>query len=168
MISALGPARLVYDLNTGLFANCLADLSDDDARRRIDDRSNNVAFLAAHIVDARHYLGKVLGLETPSPVAASLGDVQRVEDATGLPGLVELRQWWNEVTEPLAARLEVVTDADLAEPSPAQFPVADESVLGAVAFLIQHESYHIGQLALLRKQLGYSAMTYDPPTGGMR
>jgi uncharacterized damage-inducible protein DinB len=38
--------------------------------------------------------------------------------------------------------------------------VSDGSVLGAVAFLAQHESYHMGQLGLLRKALGYPPMSY--------
>jgi uncharacterized damage-inducible protein DinB len=29
-----------------------------------------------------------------------------------------------------------------------------------VAFLIQHESYHVGQMALIRKHYGYPAMKY--------
>ena len=34
------------------------------------------------------------------------------------------------------------------------------AVLGAVAFLLQHDSYHVGQLALLRKHFGLGAMRY--------
>jgi uncharacterized damage-inducible protein DinB len=29
-----------------------------------------------------------------------------------------------------------------------------------LAFLVQHESYHIGQMALIRKYIGYPAMKY--------
>jgi uncharacterized damage-inducible protein DinB len=39
-------------------------------------------------------------------------------------------------------------------------PGADGTVLGALAFLAQHESYHVGQVALLRRQLGLPAMSY--------
>jgi uncharacterized damage-inducible protein DinB len=33
-------------------------------------------------------------------------------------------------------------------------------MLGALTFLVQHDSYHIGQLALLRKHAGLPAMRY--------
>jgi uncharacterized damage-inducible protein DinB len=32
--------------------------------------------------------------------------------------------------------------------------------LGLIAFLVQHDSYHLGQIAFLRKQLGKPAMSY--------
>jgi uncharacterized damage-inducible protein DinB len=32
--------------------------------------------------------------------------------------------------------------------------------LGLIAFLAQHDSYHLGQLAFLRWQLGHPAMSY--------
>jgi uncharacterized damage-inducible protein DinB len=34
-------------------------------------------------------------------------------------------------------------------------------VLGALTFLVQHDSYHLGQLSLLRKWAGLPAMRYD-------
>jgi uncharacterized damage-inducible protein DinB len=38
--------------------------------------------------------------------------------------------------------------------------VSDPSRLGMIAFLTQHDSYHLGQLAFLRRQLGRPAMAY--------
>jgi uncharacterized damage-inducible protein DinB len=35
--------------------------------------------------------------------------------------------------------------------------------LGLVAFLVQHDSYHLGQVAFLRRQLGHPAMSYAVP-----
>jgi hypothetical protein len=42
----------------------------------------------------------------------------------------------------------------------ARFPGVDRTRLGALTFLTQHDSYHIGQLALLRKHAGLAAMSY--------
>jgi uncharacterized damage-inducible protein DinB len=53
-----------------------------------------------------------------------------------------------------------VSAAELDAEAPYQFPISDPSVLGMTAFLVQHESYHIGQMAFLRKQLGLEAMAY--------
>ena len=39
-------------------------------------------------------------------------------------------------------------------------PVDDKSNMGLLIFMMQHESYHIGQLAILRKQAGLPAMSY--------
>jgi hypothetical protein len=42
-----------------------------------------------------------------------------------------------------------------------RFPIGDATVLGLIAFMVQHDSYHIGQLALLRKHYGLPAMRYS-------
>jgi len=34
-----------------------------------------------------------------------------------------------------------------------------------LTFLVQHDSYHVGQMAFLRRQLGKSAMTYRRGAG---
>ena len=58
------------------------------------------------------------------------------------------------------ARLGTITDAELAGASGERFPGVPATLLGAIAFLVQHESYHIGQLAFVRKYLGRPSMSY--------
>lgn len=36
----------------------------------------------------------------------------------------------------------------------------DSTRLGLIAFLAQHDSYHLGQIAFLRRQFGKAAMSY--------
>jgi hypothetical protein len=45
-----------------------------------------------------------------------------------------------------------------------RFPLGDSTELGLMAFLVQHDSYHIGQLGFLRRQLGKPAMAYTRGT----
>lgn len=52
---------------------------------------------------------------------------------------------------------------ELDEPAPQRYPGGDPSVLGALAFLVQHDSYHLGQLALLRRAHGLPAMRDGRP-----
>jgi len=49
---------------------------------------------------------------------------------------------------------------DLAQANADRFPLADGTRLGMIAFLVQHDSYHVGQMAFLRRQLGKPAMSY--------
>jgi uncharacterized damage-inducible protein DinB len=52
-------------------------------------------------------------------------------------------------------------DAETIErPGAHRFPVPDPTPLGMLAFLAQHDSYHVGQVAFLRRQLGKPAMSY--------
>jgi uncharacterized damage-inducible protein DinB len=54
-----------------------------------------------------------------------------------------------------------MTAVDSDAPVTTQFPMPNATVLGVLTFLVQHESYHIGQLALFRKCAGLPAMSYE-------
>ncbi len=157
----IAPLRELYELNTRLFVNCLQGIDDGTARQRLNGTTNNVAFIVAHLVDARFYLSKILGLELENPLEASLGDVNSVDEAHEFPNLDALRGMWSELADVLDERLREITGDELSADAPSDFPVADNSILGGVAFLVQHESYHIGQLAFLRKCLDFGPMSYE-------
>ena len=53
-----------------------------------------------------------------------------------------------------------MTEAELSESNVHRFPLGDSTRLGLIAFLVQHDSYHLGQIAFLRRQLGKPAMSY--------
>jgi len=156
----------IFSLNTRLLLNCIVGVSDTHAAERVLPGTNSVAFIVAHVVDARYFVAKLLGRPIYNPLEVVLGDVQRMEDVTHLPTLFELRNMWLTVGKHLPDCLESASADLLAAPSPQAFPVGDGSLLGGIAFLAQHESYHIGQLALLRKALGYPPMSYEHSVPG--
>ncbi|UCF40191.1 MAG: DinB family protein [Gemmatimonadota bacterium] len=163
MTEALHSHVAILRLNTQLFLNCLEGVIEADGMGRVTHNTNSLAFIAVHLVDARHFLAQELGLELAHPFAETLADVQSIDDTERLPSLVELRTAWEGVSAPLTERLAAAGD-QLLDASPSQaYPVDDPSMLGGIAFLLQHEAFHIGQMALLRKQLGYPSMSY--PTG---
>lgn len=154
------PLYELLKLNTKLLANCLDGLDDETARRRIDDKTNNIAFITCHLVDARYYLAGYLGIEAVNPLKEVLEGLKSIEDFTEFPLIREVLAAWEEVSGLLEERLQRLEPADLAAESSQKFPIADDTVLGGIAFLVQHDSYHIGQLGLLRKSLGLEAMSY--------
>ena len=161
METALKPLDEILRLNTDLALNCLAGLSEADAKARPLPAANSVAFLMVHLVDARFFMGKLLGCPGDNPLAEDYADVNKIEDAKSLPSLKELREAWLAASTHLAGCLDRATLEELAAPSNQKFPVADKSVLGGLAFLVQHDSYHLGQLAILRRGLGRGAMSYE-------
>jgi hypothetical protein len=76
-----------------------------------------------------------------------------------LPGKDELERAWREAGVLVRDALSGVTEATLSRSGP-RLPGSDGTVLGGVAFLLQHESYHIGQLAYIRRMYGLPAMKY--------
>ncbi|HEY2930760.1 MAG TPA: DinB family protein [Acidobacteriota bacterium] len=150
----------VLRLNTRLFRNCLDGLTEEQARVRPSGTTNSAAFVAAHVADARFYLLRVLGAERPNPLARYLNGARSIDDLSQYPSLTEIQTAWTTASHALRDRLDAVTAAELDAPVTIGFPVANQTVLGVLTFLVQHDSYHVGQLALLRKYAGLPAMRY--------
>lgn len=160
MQPTLAPLSLVFALNTRLFHNCLVDFGEDAAAARLGPTTNSPAFIAAHLVDSRAWLARFIGLEEPKPFAGALEYGKTIDELPRVPALAESREIWDGVSQRVEHRLVWMTADELAAATDTRFPGVPGTVLGGLAFLIQHESYHIGQLALLRKHAGLPAMAY--------
>lgn len=147
-------------LNTKLFRNCLGGMSEEQARLRPSGTTNNATFVATHLADSRYYTLKAVGAERANPLASYLEGVRGIEGMTRWPTLDEIQSAWTDASRALRARLDALTAAELDSPSPARFP-APWSMREALVFMVQHDSYHVGQLSLLRSHAGLPAMSYE-------
>ncbi|HSR69305.1 MAG TPA: DinB family protein [Acidobacteriota bacterium] len=155
------PLYATLNLNTRLFQNALNGVDDGVAQER-PGQANNIAFLTLHVIDARYYMARMLGLEdAQNPFADVTEDVRSVDDLGEIPSLAELMFAWQEVSDLLASRLEEIGPEPLEAESPHKFPIDRGDVLGGLAFLLAHESQHIGQIGLLRRIHGLSAMQWN-------
>lgn len=140
--------------NSKLYEAALDGLGTEDLSRAPGNDSNPMIWVAGHLLFYRATLLKLLG----ENVEPRWGDVfQRGAKGgpnTRFPELGEVRQEWTAVTDKLVARLRSLTDEEASAPSPAKFPVEEDSMRATVGFLTWHEGYHIGQMAYLRKWLG--------------
>jgi uncharacterized damage-inducible protein DinB len=147
-------------LQSKLFLNCLDGVSEQVALVRPGEMANHMAFIAAHLVDARHWLARTVGLSAENPFAARLAGARSIDDLRDCPSVAESRDAWRALALPLEAHLGRVDGSVLDQDSSTRFPISDKSLVGTVAFLAHHEAYHIGQLALLRRVVGSPAMSY--------
>lgn len=151
----------ILRLNTRLFRNCLDGMSEAQALARPTTATNNVCFVAAHVAHSRYYLLSVLGDTRPSPLLPFVGNARSIEDVQELPPLDLIRTAWSDASHGLRDRLPSITAEELGQTVETRLPLPDRSVLGIATFLTQHDSFHVGQLALLRKYVGLPAMRYD-------
>src|SRR5262245_45506161 len=150
----------ILRLNPRLFRNCLDGFTDARAAERPTSGRNNAAFIAAHLADSRFYLLKLLGVERENPLARYLAAAKTIDDIKEYPSIAEALSAWSDVSHALRDRLGAITAPELDEVVNPRFPMPNPSRLAALTFLVQHDSYHIGQLALLRKHAGLPAMSY--------
>ena len=142
-------------LNDHLIGKALDGLTEEEAWRLPGADSNPVIWIAGHVAASRSALVGALGGGVDLPWAARFGQKTQPDQAAGGPSLGEIRAAIATLTERLMERLAALTDADLARAAPRSFPIPDRTVRGMIVFLVYHESYHVGQLAYLRKWLGY-------------
>ena len=150
----------ILRLNTKLFRNCLDGMTDEQARVRPSATTNHAAFVASHLVDSRFVLLRLLGATPTNPQVPYLEGARRLEDVARWPALDEIRAAWTAASTALRERLQTVTAEELDGPPAAKFPIAGTMRDGFV-FLVQHDSYHIGQLSLLRSHAGLHPMSYQ-------
>ena len=160
MEARLTPLYAIFKLNSQLFLNTLDGMDDDRASWRPTGQTNSAAWVALHLVDTRYFMATHISLTLVNPFAAMLKDARSIGDLRTLPRLEEVRTAWKHVTGEARVRFGQMTEAHLDVMASAKLPTDDASTLGMLSFLMHHESYHIGQLGLLRKQMGLPAMTY--------
>ncbi len=158
----IGPLTEILQLNTRLFRNCLDGMTDEQAGLRPSLATNSASFVAAHVAQARFFLLEMFGAGQPSPIAAYLEGAQGIDDVKMLPPLSEIQCAWTDASCSLCDRLDTMTTAELDSPiaCPFPLPISDPTSLSLLTFFVQHDSYHIGQLALLRKHACLPAMRY--------
>ena len=156
----IAPLAETLRLNTRLFRNCLDGVTGELAVRRPTPGTNNLALIAAHMTDARYTILRILGAPAPNPLAAQLAGARSLDDLASVPTLAETEAAWTAAAHALRDRLAVISPTELDANTTTRLPLPDPTVLGTVTFLVQHDSYHLGQLALLRKYLGLEAMRY--------
>jgi uncharacterized damage-inducible protein DinB len=159
MHPAVAPLATVLRLNTELLLNCLDGLDDATANRRMTSATNSMAFLVAHLTDTRYYIASLVGAPIENPLGF-LANARCLDDIAELPPVSFLVDAWERVSAHLAVEIERLDTPRLRAAITERFPAGDGTLLGALAFLVQHDTYHLGQLALLRRQLGLPAMTY--------
>jgi len=154
------PLVAILRLNTRLFLNCLDGVTDDTGRLRHASGVNSATFIAAHVTDSRFFMLRTLGGALENPLSPFLDKAKSIDEITDWPSLDTVRAAWKDVSFAVDTRLDTATADELSTAVDARFPGVERTRLGALTFLVQHDSYHLGQLALLRKPAGLPAMSY--------
>ena len=154
------PLAAILRLNTRLFLNCLDGVTDDTGRARHASGVNSATFIAAHVTDSRFFALRTLGGALENPLSPFLDKAKSIDEISDWPALDVVRTAWKDVSTALDAQLAAATAEDLSAAVDVRFPGVERTRLGALTFLVQHDSYHLGQLALLRKPAGLPAMSY--------
>jgi uncharacterized damage-inducible protein DinB len=144
----------IFKTNTDLLKRAIQGIPSDRLLARPGDDSNHLLWIAGHVVVHRGKVVKILGQEWAAPWEGLFARGAKLTAPEKYPRIDELIQAWDELSGRLALSFADVSPEALAEPVPKGFTL-DGKVSGQIAFLALHETYHVGQMAYLRKWLGF-------------
>ncbi len=153
--------EIIFNLNTRLFNNTLAGVTEEQSEERVSGHSNSFKWIATHTVWARYNMLMFLGKPAQNPYPGLFENFKPFDAADKYPTLEEIKKEWQKGSKLLKEALEAVPEDHLSADSPLKSPIGDNSMGGTLAFLAQHESYDIGQLGFLKKYLTKEAMSYS-------
>lgn len=160
MIDKIVPLHSLFFLNTKLFTNCLDGVDKDTYLKMPDGGLNNIAFLACHCLDARFYMAHLAGLQIINPFKEVFDKIRKPDQFEEFPPVDIISITWKETAKLIENKMLIITGEELSKEAPMQMPLVEKTVIGGITFFLQHEAYHIGQIALLRRYFGLPAMKY--------
>ena len=151
---AVAPLALIFRVNDGLAARSFESVTDEELWRRPTDKSNPMLWIFGHMVNTRAQMLKMFG----ESFDTGWGDVfdrgAVLHDAARYPTRETVQNVARDVNSRLYAKLSAFTDGELASPATRSFTPAVKTVTDQIAFLVMHDTYHVGQLAYVRKAIG--------------
>lgn len=146
-------------IQSTLVSRALSALTEEETWTRPAGGVNSVGWLIGHITWARNGLLSCLGGEPETVPGAKLFERgAQLADRSAYPETTVLVETLKRVNEKLKARMESVTDAELAAASKVPTPSPDKTVRGTSAFLVFHDAYHVGQIGYAVKLLGKAGL----------
>jgi hypothetical protein len=144
----------IFRINTDLFKKTIQGIPSARLLARPADDSNHLLWIAGHVVVHRARVLKLLGQEWSAPWEQLFVRGAKLAEDGLYPGIDEVGQVWDDVSGRLAITLADASPEALAAPV-SKGMTLDGKISGQISFLALHESYHVGQMAYLRKLLGF-------------
>lgn len=152
-----------YRMHSQSFMNVLDGISEEDALKRIENKTNHIVWMAGNFVNMRYGLGLVLGLQGEDPYNDLFFQGKALNESLKYPTLVELKENFHTISAKVFQKLHEVTDEELDEifEIGMNIPFIKETKLNFVGMCIGREDYLCGQIGLMRRILDYPGMKYD-------
>lgn len=152
-----------YRMHSQSFMNVLDGISEEDALKRIENKTNHIVWMAGNFVNMRYGLGSVLGLQGEDPYNDLFFQGKALDENFKYPTLAELKENFHTISAKVFQKLHEVTDEELDEifEIGMNIPFIKETKLNFVGMCIGREDYLCGQIGLMRRILDYPGMKYD-------
>jgi len=151
---SIEPLAFILAINDALIERSFQDVAAGDLWKRPTPQSNPMLWIFGHMVNTRAGLLRLVGGDADLGWGDVFNRGAELADASGYPARERVAEVSGDVNARLYAALGALTDADLAKPATRPFTPAVKTLGDQIAFLTMHDTYHVGQLAYVRKALG--------------
>lgn len=145
----------MFKTNAQAFEKATQGVPSEKWLVRPGNNSNHLTWIAGHVVVHRAVVAKILGLQWSASWEKLFARGAALVAPEQYPDAAEIQRSFQEVSDKVASALPGVSEEVLREPVPKEQPSLDGTVGGTIALLCLHETLHVGQMAYLRKWLGY-------------
>ncbi len=148
-----------FDLQTSWFLNVMDGISNEESLKQIHPDLNAVFWIAGHLTDARMTINSLIsGTSVVSSYKKHFGKGTSANWTEEMPSLEQIKKDWLVISETLRETLANLNENQLNNTAPFQTSIPNTTLGGLIAYFAMHESFHLGQLSVLRKELGKPAL----------
>lgn len=158
MLPALTSIAHGYSLNAWAFGRCVDDFSTADWLVH-DNIGHSARWISGHIVVYRHRALRLMGLPSDRlPWANVFKKGTSPDDVPPTLDCAAIRVAFYDAQQTMKPAWDSITEAQVNLPLEHVLPDGGDTVLAGLRFLAWHETYHVGQLGMLRRVAGKSAI----------
>lgn len=148
-----------FQLQTDWFVNALKDISDDESNIRSAAYANTMKWIAGHLLSCRMTVIEILtGANPDRNYQVLFGKGTMWKEDNNYPTIEHITQVWIKTADELYLQIKKVENDAWQAPAPFRTSIPNDTIAGLIAYFSMHESFHLGQLSLLRKSLEKPAM----------
>ncbi len=151
---AVRPVAFILANNDGLADRTFLGVKPEDVWKRPTDKTNAMLWIFGHMAATRGRMLNALGDSFDAGLGEAFGRGAQLQDSSSYPAREKIFEASREVNARLFAKLASMGQADLAREATGPKPPSVQTVGDQIAFFALHDSYHVGQLAYVRKALG--------------
>jgi uncharacterized damage-inducible protein DinB len=152
----------IFRMNTKLFIDCMEGVTEEQSNIRISSETNSIKWVAAHIIWARYNASSLMG-NPPfnNPFTGLFENFRPTQEQDDYKSVIEIKEEWEKASVLLESSFLKIEQDFWGKEAPIKLSfVGDDSNAGLITFLAQHESFHLGQLAILKKNITGISMKY--------
>ena len=156
--TAVAPIALIFAFSDSLVLQALADLTPEQLWRPLTSSNNSLLWVAGHIVQTRAKVLQIVGEQVETGWGTLFDRGAKIGNPKEYPTGSEVARVMSEISPRLHSALAALDDEQLNRPASLTIPGL-KTLTDELAFFALHDAYHVGQLAYLRKGLGYPGLT---------